>query len=632
MQSVTKLPRRIITTVHGHIEATKTSINIQVQYAYDLLVDMIIMILFMIFSPERFLDRVSEQHDKSPGLIKAELYEAIMYPDDKMELVNVLYDVGTGQWKLDTKPGDKQLGRLVNREDRVLLLCPRKLVKVLAKGRHGESVITVEDPYNKWQTKHVLVNWLSAPGRRDPFGSLPDFGTLVQRGEGHDLRLSSHDIFHIRNLKGFLLHCSKIDNGAPTIAGSILKSWMVTIPQILSIIEDKHTMRKCKTAYWELVRRGRVGLTVYLQLHGCDGDDPDESSQTPAPPDPYIHTTDTRTIADLRLATQTWTVSSGSKTVPNRRSQNERVRIPVTGSKTAGNKEPGEHDVDPYRTGLNINDPQSYFRKFGSLITPQQTTDILLALSFFLRPPELDWENLPFPEIELEKPLPKSRRHTPEVFIASLKPDNRMAPLSEVTRIATTAVQSQFEANGISNDVRLALRSLGETPVQKQLRRTRPMASNDETDTLHSPIYRQEHQRFRSGSPIHIPQAHDNGPGDQGATVTDSTNSTPKASKSWRTASTETTNTVRIHKQSVADSVTASVPNSNGAALNPQAQPFTSLTVPSSGSLTEEGDEELSIPTGELPSISLENSKALGFPGHQQGAARAGPVYTFTNA
>ncbi|ROW02469.1 hypothetical protein VMCG_06045 [Cytospora schulzeri] len=620
MRGITTLPRRIITIFRGRIAATKASMKLEISYACDLLVDMVINILFMIFSQQYFLDRISNKHAQPAGLANVEFYEAIMYPDDNMELVNVLYDMKNGLWKLDAKPTDRQLGRLINREDRVLLLCPRKLVEVLDKGRHGASMISVEDAYNKWQTKHVLVNRLSTPGQKDPFGSLPDFGTLVQGGEGQDLRLSSHDIFHICNLKGFLLHCSMIDIGDPNAAGNIMKSWMVTMPQVLSILEVKATMRKCKETYWELFRRGRVGSTVYLQLHGAD--DPDGPSQKFVHCELPVQTADTQTIAALRLATQTG--DNGSMRVPNGRSGHDKVH-----SQPANVQALADQAVHPYGKDLNINDPQTYFAKFGSLTSPQQTANILLALSFFLRPPELDWENLPLAEADLKKSLPRSRTETPEVFIASRKLDNRMAPLSQVTHIATSAVQKQFEASGNNHDLQEALRSFGSTPVQSQLRRTRPVVSNDETDRLQSPIC---HQRQVSslGSPVHVSHAPvDDGCG-QVSHAMDSANTTPRASRPFRFASSQTTGTVRVHKLPEEDSAVLAEVNRN--TLNPEAPSFISLTVPSRDVIKAEEEEGLCIPAGAQPSISFEDATAVGIPGYQNDEAHSEFGYTSANA
>lgn len=625
MRGITTIPRRVITALHSRIAATKRIINLKFRYVCDVLVGMIIEILFMIFSQQNVLDRLPKKHDQPAGVANIELYEAFMYPDDKMELVNMIYDVQNGIWRLDARSTDKQLGRLINREDRVLLLCPRKLVEVLDKGRHGGSVISVEDAYSKWQTKHVLVNRLFTPGQKGPPGSMPDFGTFMQWGEGQDLRLSSHDIFHIRNLKGFLLHCSKVNVDASTVTGSVLKSWMVTLPQILSILEDKTTMYMCKATYWELFRRGRVASTVYLQLHGSD--DPDESSQTLVPRTPPIQTADTQTIAALRLATQT--VDSGNRAAPNGCSGNERVRISAPSHQTADNHEIAGEATQPYGKDLNINDPQTYFAKFGSLTSPQKTANILMALSFFLRPPELDWENLPLTEEGLKKALSRSREHTPEVFIASRKPDNRMAPLSQVTRIATSAVHRQFGPSGNDGGMRQALRSLGETPVQSQLRRTRPVASNDETDRLQNPIYHQR-QMFSLESPGCMPHNLADDASEQGATAMDSTNTTPKASRPLRFASIETTGTVRVHEQAEEDGVPSG--GINGNALNPEAPSFTSLVMPSTGVLEAEEQEGLSIPAGALPSISLEDATAVGIPGYKNGAAHSDSGYTSADA
>ncbi|KUI59491.1 hypothetical protein VP1G_06749 [Cytospora mali] len=603
MQVITKFRRRIITSIHSRIAATKISINLMVQYAFDLLLDIIIDILSIFFNPDRIQDRLSKEHNQPAGPANLELYEAIMYPDDKLELVSIHYDMQYGRWNLDAKPTDKQLGRLINREDRVLLLCPRKLVDVLEKGRHQTSLIAVEDAYKKWQTKHVLVNRLSTPGRKNPFGSLPDFGTLVQRGEGRDLRLSSHDIFHVRNLNDFLLHCSEVGISNTTVAGSILQSWMVTMPQMLFILKDKPTMRRCKMAYWELCPPGMRRLN-------CDI----------VPPEPTVQTADTRTIAALRLAT------GGKKILPNSHSQNERVQVPTARVPTACIEGFADQAAHPYGEDIYISSPQTYFMTFGSVIPPQQTADILMVLSFFLRPPELDWENLPLAEADLSKLVPKFRKQVPHVFISCRKPNNHMPSLSEVTRIATTEVQRQFETNGNNNDLGHALRLFGDTPVQNKLRRTRPVALNYEMDGLQNPHYHQQ-QRFSLGSPLHTSHAFSDN-----VTVMGSTETTPKADSYSRKVSTDTTCTVQNHKQSKGRGTLHGV-KGNGAALNPEAPSFVaSLNKPSSAILKAEGEEGLSIPTGALPSISLEEAEAVGIPGYEMtGVAHSDFGYNSSN-
>lgn len=597
MSGMITLSRRIIKTLRGQVAAIKTNLNLRVRLACDLLAGKIIEILIMIFGQKHFLDRLSTKHEQTAELANVELYEAFMYPDDKKELVSIIYDVHNDIWMLEAKPTGKQLGRLINREDRVLLLCPRKLVAVLDKGRHGASMISVEDAYGKWQTKHVLMNRLSDPGQKDALGSMPDFGKFVQGEEGQDLRLSSHDIFHIRNLKDFLLHCSKEDNSAPTTAGNILKSWMVTVPQILSILEDKTAMRKCKRAYWELVRWGRVGSTVYLQLHGAG--DPDESSQTLVHRETPVHTADTRTIAALRLSTQA--VNNGSMSVPDDRSGHERVWATTGSAQAASDQAFADQTGHPYGKDLNINDPQIYFEKFGSLTSPHQTANILMALSFFLRPPELNWENLPLAEAEPNKTLLRSRNNTPEVFIASRKPDSLMAPLSQVTRIATSAVQKQFETSCNNDEGGQAFRSRWQT------------ASNDETDLFQSPIY---HQRQASGFelPVYVPQGPGDGASEQGSTATNSTTTTPKAGIPSRFASTETNGTVRVCKQPE----NGETSTGNGTILNPEAPLFTSRAMPSKGVPKTEEKVGLSVPAGAWPSINLDVARSVGILGYQK--------------
>ena len=607
MKTITILP---IKALRGRVHSTATHISRIIQHTADVLMDIIIKILFMIISPHHFVNRASNSHKKLDQPLKVELYEAIMHPDDNMELVNVLFDLRSGLWKLDSKPTDKQLGRLLNREDRVLLLCTRKLVEAMAKGRHGESTITVEDAHSKWQTKHVLVNRLSAPGHKDPFGNLPHFGSVVQGGRVQDLLLSSHDIFHIRNLQAFLLCCSRHDTSGPMATKSILKSWMVTMPQILSILEDKLIMRTCKATYWELFRRGHIGLTVYLQIH--DGDNSDEPLQTFVSAEPLVSTADTRAVAALRLTSQV--PGSGSTTGSSYASRNEAAQIPTARARTAGSQTPADQAVHPYGRGFEINDPQTYFQKFSSLVPPEQATNILLALNFFLRPPELDWENFPSEEQELRQSLPKTRPRAPEVFIVSRRPDSRTAPLSDLTRIAASAIHSQSEANGNSIDVLSALQFLGKTPVQGHLRRTRLAASNDEIDTLRSPIYHQT-QHSNPGLPVHFPQVPADMTGKKEATSVASTEKTMRAANSVRVASAETTGTVQVHMQPSENSTMPARSHVHGngdghaAGLNPAATPFTSSTMPSISDHRAKRDGGPSIATGSPSTIKSGNTK-----------------------
>lgn len=617
MQGIVTLPSLIIKTLRGRIAATKTNLKLKVRYACYGLSDMIISMLSRISSQKHFLDRLSQKQDQPTGLANVELYEAIMYPDDKKELVNVVYDLTSGTWKLDAKPTDKQLGRLINREDRVLLLCPRKLVEVLDKGRHGTSVISVADAYSKWQEKHVLVNRLSAPDQNKPCGNMPDFGTFMQGEDDQDLRLSSHDIFHIRNLKFFLLRCSEAGSGAPAAASSILKSWMITMPQVLSILEDKAVKTRCKMTYWALFRRGRVGSTVYLQLHGAD--DTDDSYQALVEREPPVQTADTQTIAALRLSTQA--VNNRSFSVPNGRSWHGEAQYSTAGAQAANDQALADQTAHPYGKDLNINDPQTYFERFGCLTSPQQTANILMALSFFLRPPELDWENLPLAKEELKKTLLGSPFETPEVFIVSRKQDHRTASLSQVARVATAAVHRQFGADGNGDDKR---RALG-------MRARWQAASNDETDLFRSPIYHQR-QVFSLGSPVYIPQGGVCGASEQRSMAMDSTTTTPRAGRPLRFASQEGAGTVWVKCKQAEDGGVLTGTNGNGVMLNPEAPSFTSLSMPAKGILEAEENQGLSMPTSEWPSISLEDAKSVGVLGCQNCETPSESGYTSWDA
>ncbi|ROV92217.1 hypothetical protein VPNG_09675 [Cytospora leucostoma] len=223
--------------------------------------------------------------------------------------------------------------------------------------------------------------------------------------------------------------------------------------------------------------------------------------------------------------------------IPDDRSTKRKCKTAYWELFQAGTEASTDQATYPYGKGLNINDPQTYFRVYGAVIPPKQTTDILLALGIFLRPPDLDWENLPMAEAELRKTLPKSRQQTPEVFVVSRKPASHTAPLSEVTRIATYAVQAQFEAMSNSDDVRW--RSLGETHIQGQLRRTRPIVSNNETDRLQRPLHH-EVQHFSLGTPVDLPQGSTEDAGEQEVSTLGSRNTTPKADILLRISSTET--------------------------------------------------------------------------------------------
>lgn len=227
--------------------------------------------------PRSFVHTCSPHHDtcKKPasfgntnlhlpsGMEDFDLYEAVLRPDDQLEFIGMLYDDKTNQWKLSpgsTKEAGQQLARLQARDDPVLVICSRKLLQGLAQGAAGKSMFTMANTQHGLITHHqtLVTKVHCAPRFHD--------------GELLKIYLSGHDVFHIRNLKDFLLHINRSDNAAAVMAasgGAFMKSWLVTVLEILLILNQDVIHDECKEAFWKLYSCGFVS-TIYIQIQDRD--------------------------------------------------------------------------------------------------------------------------------------------------------------------------------------------------------------------------------------------------------------------------------------------------------------------------------------------------------------------------
>lgn len=201
------------------------------------------------------IEASSTMHQSLAGL---DLYEATIRPDETQEFIGVLFNTRTKQWSLAHRDGEpcEQIKRIKARDKQVLLLCSDKLVRALALGAVGKSTILVEDYKGVMASSHTTITALACGD------GIPRF----QGGELSQLRLSSQDVFDIYNFKEFLLHAKyNIKTILASSRGQFMKSWLVTLPQLLDITKHGSTYAACKEAFWELYNHGSV-CNMYLSV------------------------------------------------------------------------------------------------------------------------------------------------------------------------------------------------------------------------------------------------------------------------------------------------------------------------------------------------------------------------------
>lgn len=196
-------------------------------------------------------------------LADLDLYEAAMIPGETMEFVCVVYDKATNQWKLHsgtTRSTNSQLSRLQSRDERVLLICSKSLLRTMSLGESRKSMLTVKNKKDGPISIHqTLVNRLHR-----------GHGVLgFHTGELSKLRLFSHDVLHIHNLKDFLVIAAGDIEAVKGASGGPIRSWLITTRKLLSIVDNDATHATCKQAFWQLRHLGFV-KTVYLQLWDSD--------------------------------------------------------------------------------------------------------------------------------------------------------------------------------------------------------------------------------------------------------------------------------------------------------------------------------------------------------------------------
>lgn len=194
------------------------------------------------------------------SLAKLDLYEATIRPDETQEFVGVSFNTRTGQWNLARGGGGgepcEQIKRIKARGKQVLLLCSEKLAMALALGAVGKSTIVVKDYKGETTSSQTTITALSG---RD---GIPKF----RGGELSRLRLSSQDVFDIHNLEEFLLYARyNIRAVSASSRGQCMKSWLVTLPQVLDIMKHGSTGEACKEAFWKLYSRGSA-CNIYLSV------------------------------------------------------------------------------------------------------------------------------------------------------------------------------------------------------------------------------------------------------------------------------------------------------------------------------------------------------------------------------
>lgn len=202
-------------------------------------------------------------HDRDNLSVKAgstrlEVYEAVCSPRDQPEVVGVAYDTTSSVWKYHPTCGQvtseymAQRSRLQKRDETVLLICPKNMVEALA----GDSKIVVRGTEGQKKVHRPSINRLASRAF-----DLPSF----QKGELRCMRLSSHDVYHIKNLGAFLAHASENHVAANTASGGeIMKKWAVSLADV-SRVMNSTSVEKCQEGFRNVSMRGWAE-TIYLQI------------------------------------------------------------------------------------------------------------------------------------------------------------------------------------------------------------------------------------------------------------------------------------------------------------------------------------------------------------------------------
>lgn len=198
----------------------------------------------------------------APSMEGPALFEAVMAPADKAMTVEVIFDTKSSTWELSHGPlDDRSTYRLsclrAREKQRALVLCSTELLTVLAS---NTNPIVIYDQQGQSSRQSIEVHHLSQ-----------DIGVpKISSGVLSRLCLSSQDTFKIKNLKEFLLYANdNIDNASTQCASLYMKTWIVTLSQLSDIVDDRCIYGACRTAFFQLHKRG-FAQTVYLQL--LDGD------------------------------------------------------------------------------------------------------------------------------------------------------------------------------------------------------------------------------------------------------------------------------------------------------------------------------------------------------------------------
>lgn len=188
---------------------------------------------------------------------RLELYEVVLPASDTPRVIDVGYDSKSNRWCVD------ETASFPDREDPVAMICTKNVLRTM----------TCDE-----STKKDLNSASSTSKPQFQVNRLPDYGVINVDGKLATLKASSHDLFHLSNLEDFLLHTHRnLQQAISASGGQYMKHWLVDLRQLVTIVSNPDTRLNCKSAFWELARRG-FAEKVTLLLWDADDPQPDDSA------------------------------------------------------------------------------------------------------------------------------------------------------------------------------------------------------------------------------------------------------------------------------------------------------------------------------------------------------------------
>lgn len=182
--------------------------------------------------------------------------------ESRKEYVRVIFDASACEWKLGTAATVKSREQAIRLRSREFTLHPLGSQNAIQGLGSVAAILNVLYDFGGFKRfEFIRQDGQSVRMRVTP-------RNIFESGDLAQLMLSNDDVFHIQNLREFLLHVSKhgVTSAAAATRGGSMKAWLLTSSDFEHIEEVPELMEKCKEAFFELFREGFVS-TVYFHMN-----------------------------------------------------------------------------------------------------------------------------------------------------------------------------------------------------------------------------------------------------------------------------------------------------------------------------------------------------------------------------